>query len=230
MKIAFLDTKTMGDVPNLNIFKEFGEVKFYPLTSPADTLDRLKSIDIAITCKVVIDKPLMQLLPHLKLICVAATGTNNIDLSHAKENGIVVKNVSGYSTNSVAQATFSLILALLNHNSYFDNYVKSGEYAMNDMFTHIDKTVSELYGKQFGIIGLGNIGKRVAEIANAFGCKICYYSTSGKNKNNKYDRVELDHLLKISDIVSIHCPLNESTRNLISYEKLKLMKQDLQKH
>lgn len=224
MKIVFLDTKTMGEVPNLNIFEEFGEVRFYPLTSPAETLNRLKSADIAISCKVVINKQMMQFLPQLKLICVAATGMNNIDLSYAREAGIVVKNVSGYSTNSVAQATFSLILALLNHISYFDNYVKSGEYAANDMFTHIGRPVKELYGKKFGIIGLGNIGKRVAEIAKAFGCNIIYYSTSEKNDNKEYKRVNLDYLLSNSEFISIHAPLNEATRNLINYEKLMLMK------
>jgi lactate dehydrogenase-like 2-hydroxyacid dehydrogenase len=224
MKIVFLDTKTMGNVPNLNLLNEFGEVTLFPKTLPAEALERLADTEIAITCKVVFDKALMQKLPKLKLICVAATGMNNIDLDFACKAGIEVKNVANYSTNSVAQATFSLLLSLLNHTAYYDAYVKSGLYEKSDIFTHFDRNISELYGKQFGIIGLGSIGKRVAEIAEAFGCIVGYYSTSGKNKSLNYERMELEQLLLESDIVSIHAPLNDNTENLLNYEKIKLMK------
>lgn len=224
MKIVFLDTKTMGEVPNLEILKKLGDIIYYPITHPTETLNRLKEAYIAITCKVDIDKPLMEKLPVLKLICIAATGTNNIDLEFARIKGIQVKNVSGYSTNSVAQSTFSMILALLNHTAYFDNYVKSGNYSTNDTFTHIGRSIKELHGKNFGIIGLGSIGKKVAEIAEVFGCNIYYFSTSGKNKYHKYVQLTFEELLSISDIVSIHAPLNDATRNLVDYDKLRLMK------
>ncbi len=214
----------MGFVPNLDILNSLGEVTYYPVTAPAETIARLMDADIAITCKVVIDKPVIDKISSLKLICVAATGLNNIDWEYARQKGIEVKNVAAYSTNSVAQATFSLILALLNHIEYYDNYVKSGSYSSNDMFTHMGRTILELNGKEFGIIGLGTIGKRVAEIAKAFGCNIIYYSTSEKNDNKEYKRVNLDYLLSNSEFISIHAPLNEATRNLINYEKLMLMK------
>jgi lactate dehydrogenase-like 2-hydroxyacid dehydrogenase len=224
MKIVFLDTRTMGEVSNMDLISSLGEVLFYPVIKASETLERLQGAEIAITCKVIIDKPLMQKLPDLKLICIAATGTNNIDLEYAKKAGIAVKNVTDYSTNSVAQSVFALILALLNKTAYYDNYVRSGKYSENDMFTHIGKPVYELFGKKFGIIGLGAIGKRVAQIAEAFGCKICFYSTSGKNLNTRYEQLALDDLLISADIISIHCPLNEVTRNLIGYDKIKLMK------
>jgi lactate dehydrogenase-like 2-hydroxyacid dehydrogenase len=224
MKIVFLDTKTMGDVSNLNLIRSLGEVVFHPLTKPSETFEHLQGAEVAVTCKVVIDKPLMQKLPDLKLICIAATGTNNIDLEYAEKTGITVKNVTDYSTNSVAQSVFALILALLNKTAYYDNYVRSGQYSENDMFTHIGKPVYELFNKKFGIIGLGAIGKRVAEIAETFGCKVGYYSTSGKNVNSSYEQLSLDELLISSDIISIHCPLNEATRNMIGFEKIKLMK------
>lgn len=214
----------MGDVPNIGVFNTLGEFVSYDVTKPVQTVERLKDTEVAITCKVVIGKQEIDQLHHLKLICVAATGLNNIDSDYAREKGIEVKNVSAYSTNSVAQATFSMVLALLNHIQYFDIYVKSGGYAANDMFTHIGRQVTELNGKTFGIIGLGAIGKKVADIAKAFGCKVVYYSPSGKNQSAEYQIVEMNELLRISDVVSIHSPLNDLTRNLINYEKLSLMK------
>jgi glycerate dehydrogenase len=214
----------MGNTPNLKVFETLGEFTAYQVTSPPQTIERLKNADVAISCKVVIGKREMDQLPNLKLICVAATGTNNIDLDYAKSKGIEVKNVAAYSTNSVAQATFSMVLVLLNNVQYFDSYVKSGDYAANDMFTHIGRTVTELNGKTYGVIGLGAIGKKVAEIAKSFGCNIIYYSTSGKNNNSEYQQVTLEQLLKTSDVISIHCPLNDLTRNLITYERLSLMK------
>jgi lactate dehydrogenase-like 2-hydroxyacid dehydrogenase len=224
MKIVFLDTKTMGNVPNLNILDSLGEVTYYPTSFPQEIVTRLDNADIVITCKTIIDKPVIDKIPSLKLICVAATGLNNIDWEYARQKGIEVKNVAEYSTGSVAQAAFSMILALLNHVEYYDDYVKSGSYALNDMFTHMGRTIVELNRKEFGIIGMGAIGKRVAQIAKAFGCNISYFSSSGKNDNHDYKRVELEQLLSQSDVISIHAPLTDSTRNLITYEKIKLMK------
>nr|WP_297889231.1 NAD(P)-dependent oxidoreductase [Sulfurihydrogenibium sp.] len=137
---------------------------------------------------------------------------------------MAVTNVAGYSTNSVVQHTFGMLFYLLEHLRYYDEYVKSGGYAKSPIFTHIGKPFWEIYGKTWGIIGLGTIGKKVAQIAESFGCDVIYYSTSGKNTAQKYPHKALDELLSISDIVSIHAPLNEYTKNLITYEKLKLMK------
>lgn len=225
MKLAILDALTLGEDVNLDTFKDFGYLEIYPITkTKEETVERVKDKHIIITNKVVIDKEVMDNAPYLKLICVAATGYNNIDINYAKQKGIAVTNVAGYSTNSVVQHTFGMLFYLLEHLRYYDEYVKSGEYTKSPIFTHIGKPFWEIYGKTWGIIGLGTIGKKVAQIAESFGCDVIYYSTSGKNTAQKYPHKALDELLSISDIVSIHAPLNEYTKNLITYEKLKLMK------
>lgn len=223
-KIVLLDAKTLGQVPNLTELSKFGEVKSYETTLPNEAAERIADAKIIITNKVIIDREVMGLCPKLKLICISATGTNNVDLIAAEEKGIQVKNAIGYSSNSVAQHTFASILQLYNQITYYDNYVKNGQYAQSDSFTHIGPQIRELNNKTFGIIGLGNIGKTVATIASGFGAKVCYYSTSGKNKNKKYTQLTLDEILKSSDIISIHAPLNEQTRNLISKKQFALMK------
>jgi len=224
MKIVLLDKSTLGNVSNLSKLEHFGELKCYDTTYPEETIQRTKQADIIITNKVVIDKKVLDASPKLKLICIAATGMNNVDLEHAAAKGIQVKNVSGYSTFSVTQFTFSMILFLLNDIPYYDNYVKSGQYEQSPIFTHHGREYRELSGKTFGIIGMGTIGQSVAKVADAFGCKVIYYSTSGKNKNQPFTNVSLETLLKDSDIVSIHAPLNDATFNLINLNRLKLMK------
>ncbi len=224
MNICILDAKTLGDDVDLSIFNKFGNVAVYKTTAPDETLERVKDMDIVISNKVLMNEKSLANADRLKLICIAATGTNNVDLEYTKSRGIAVTNVSGYSTNSVVQHTFAMLFYLLEQLSYYDSFVKSGEYAKNDIFTNISRPFWEIKGKTWGIIGLGTIGKAVASIASTFGCKVIYYSTSGRNNSPDYPQVELDELLKTSDIVSIHAPLNDKTRNLITYEKLKLMK------
>lgn len=224
MKLVFLDTKTVGEVPNLKELEELGNVKFYQTTSPGQTAERIKDADIVITNKVVLDKNLIEGAENLKLICVAATGMNNIDRKAAEEAGIPVKNVSGYSSNSVAQTTFAMILHLVQKIPQFDEFVKSGDYSRHDIFTNQEISYSEIHDKQFGIIGLGNIGGKVASIAEAFGADVVYNSTSGRNLDQPYPHKNLNELLKHSDFVSIHAPLNENTEGLIGYEELKSMK------
>lgn len=224
MNIVFLDTKTMGSVSNLYLLKKLGNFTSYPISRYEDVPERLKDADVLITCKVNIDKKVIDSCPKLRLICVSATGTNNIDVSYAREKGIQVKNVANYSTESVAQSTLGMILSLVNQLNYYDRYVKTGGYVKSDMFTHYGPSFNELNGKRAGIIGLGNIGKRVARLLECFGMEIVYYSTSGKNNNNDYMRVELDELLLTSDIVSIHAPLNENTKHLLTLPLFHLMK------
>ena len=224
MKIVFLDTLPLGSVSNLGELKKIGAVDLYEFTPPDKVVERVKDADVIITNKVRIDKKIMDQADRLKLICLSATGTDNIDVDHATRKGIEVKNVKGYSTHSVAQTTFSLIMYLLSRPAYYDQYVKSNAYSISPVFNHIGPEFWELNGKTFGIIGLGAIGKKVAEIAQAFGSKIIYYSTSGKNLENPYPQVSLNDLLKMSDIVSIHAPLNENTHNLIRMDELRLMK------
>jgi lactate dehydrogenase-like 2-hydroxyacid dehydrogenase len=224
MKIVLLDAKTLGDVPNLQLLEQFGEFKSYETSTYDQTIERIAEADIVITNKALIDKEILQHAPKLKLICVSATGTNNIDKAAAAERGIPVKNVVDYSSKSVAQLTFALVLELINKVSYFDNYVKQGEYSKSDIFTYLGKSFWEISGKRYGIIGLGNIGRQVATIAEAFGAEVVYYSTSGRNNNQPYQQLDLKEFLNTSDIISIHAPLNEQTQNLINYERLSKMK------
>lgn len=224
MNIVFLDTKTMGEVPTLKNLEKLGNYTSYPITLPHERKERVVSADVIITCKVIIDKELIDSCPHLKLICVAATGMNNVDVEYAQSKGITVKNVAGYSTESVAQLTITMVLALLSRIAYYDQFVKSGEYSRSDMFTHYGPSFFELKGKTLGIIGLGNIGSRVAEIFSAFGMDIVYHSVSGTNMSSKYKHLKLNNLLSVCDIITIHCPLTPLTKNLINKQNISLLK------
>ncbi len=224
MKICILDAKTLGEDVDLSVFKQFGSVEIYAETKPYEVIERINDVDIVITNKVVLKEETLNHAQKLKLICVAATGTNNIDLDYAAKKQIAVTNVAGYSTMSVLQHTFAMLFYLMESLPYYDKYVKSGEYAKSSIFTHHGRPFHELSGKTWGIIGLGAIGKTVANAAEAFGCRVVYYSTSGKNNNTQYERVELDSLLEESDIVSIHAPLNNETKGLIDYTRMGLMK------
>jgi len=224
MNIVFLDKRTVGDVANLNLLYKLGDLTVYDTTAPEQVIERAGEKEVIITNKVRISKEILDALPALKLICVAATGMNNIDTDYALRKGIAVKNVVAYSTDSVAQVTFAMLLSLLNRIEYYDSYVRSGAYAKSDLFTHHGPVFWELAGKRMGIIGLGNIGRRVARIAEGFGMEVVFYSTTGRNNNIHYKRFDLKTLLKTSDVVSIHAPLNEATGNLITWDKLKLMR------
>lgn len=219
MKIVLLDALTFGET-DLSGFNKLGEVEVYQTTSPIQVQERILNSEVIVTNKVVISDELMAQTPALKLICVAATGMNNIDLDAAKSRGIAVKNVAGYSTDSVIQHTFSLLFFLLGHSRYYDEYVKSGSYSRSPIFTDVSKPFFEIKGKKWGIIGLGEIGRGVANIAKAFGADVSYYSTSGVNTSDDFKRQNLDELLKSCDIISIHSPLNEQTNNLLDYDEL----------
>jgi glycerate dehydrogenase len=223
MKIAFLDAATMGNV-SFEPFESLGEFVRYESSTPEQARERVKDLDVLLINKVLVDKELIDSAPNLKLICIAATGVNNIDVEYAASKGIPVRNAVGYSTDSVVQSTFMHILSLVGGAPYFDQSVKSGSYSRSGMFTDPNWNWWELSGKTIGIIGLGNIGRKVARIAEAFGMKVCYFSTSGTGHCKDYPCLELDELLKVSDIVSIHAPLNDRTKNLIGKEQLALMK------
>ncbi len=224
MKIVFLDEATVGNISALSQIKALGDYVAYDFT-PADMcIERIKDAEVVITNKVVISREVMDNAPELKLICVAATGMNNIDLEAAAEKRIEVKNVAGYSTESVVQITFSLLMELLSHTSHFNDYIHNGEYSKSQSFTSLAKPFRELSGMRYGIIGLGAIGRRVAEVATAFGADVSYYSTSGQNNTSDYYNTSLEELLRVSDIISIHSPLNDKTRGLIDKQRLNLMK------
>ena len=224
MKIVCLDAATLGSDVNLDVFGQFGEFVSFETTAAAERIERLKGADVVITNKVVIDKETMD-ASNLKLICISATGMNNVDLAYAAAKGIAVKNVAGYSTASVVQHTFACLFALTNRIKFYDNYAQSGEWAKSEIFTNLDRSIGEIAGKSFGVIGLGEIGRGVARIAAAFGANVSYYSTSGANANVKFKRQNLGELLGGCDIVSIHAPLNEKTRNLIGEWELNLLKE-----
>lgn len=224
MKIVFLDVKTIGEDIDLSGFERFGEVVKYGFSSPEESRERTKDADVVILNKVQINEQTIGDAKHLKLVCVTATGTNNLDKEYLAKRGIEWRNVAGYSTESVAQHTFGLLFYLLEKLAYYDEYVKSERYVDDTVFTHFEKVFHELSGKTWGIIGLGNIGRRVADIAKMFGCRVIYYSTSGKNNQPDYDRVDFDTLLAESDIVSVHAPLTAETQGLMNKEAFAKMK------
>lgn len=223
--LIVLDAATIGENSIFDSFKTFGELHVYATTNAEERLSHIGNASIVITNKVIIDKQIMDACPNLRLICIMATGMNNVDLTYAKEKGIVVKNVAGYSTESVVQHTFAILLSLLQHTTYYSEFVASKQYSQQKLFTHIGPGYLELSGRTWGIIGLGTIGRRVAEVASAFGCNVIYYSTSGINHTTDYQEVTLQELLQKSDIISIHSPLNEQTKGLISLHQLQMMKQ-----
>lgn len=223
MRTVFLDRETLGDV-SLEPIEKLGELVTYQRTKPEETVERLKGADVVITNKVLITEEILEEAKSLKLICVAATGVNNIDLKAAERRGIPVRNVAAYSTDSVVQTTFAHILSLFSGIEHFDAYVKDGSYSRSGIFTETSTTFRELSGKTIGIIGMGAIGSGVAKVAKAFGMKVIYYSTSGTSHNTQYPSVSLDELLAEADIISIHCPLDERTRGLIGSAELNKMK------
>jgi len=223
MKIILLDTLTFGE-SDLSGFNALGEVSRHETTSSEQTLERIKDANVIVTNKVVITAEMMSQCPDLKLICVAATGMNNVDLDAAAAKNISVKNVAGYSTDSVIQHTFSMLFYLMAHSRYYDEYVKDGSWQRSEIFTHVGQPFFELKGKKWGIIGLGEIGRGVAKIATAFGADVSYYSTSGKNDNAEYKRETISNILEQSDVISIHAPLNADTQDLIAHSELLMMK------
>lgn len=224
MKIVFLDAKTIGEDIDLSAFDALGEVVKYDFSTTEETAERVADADVIVLNKVEVNEASIGTAKKLKLVCVTATGTNNLDKDYLNKRGIAWRNVAGYSTETVAQHTFALLFYLYEKLRYYDDYVKEERYVGDKMFTHFDNVFHEIAGKTWGIIGLGNIGRRVADIAKVFGCRVIYYSTSGKNQQKDYERVEFDTLLRESDIVSVHAPLTADTEHLMNREAFAKMK------
>ena len=224
LKIVFLDAKTIGEDIDLSGYEKLGEVVKYDFSTPEEARERTKDADVIILNKVVINEASIGEADHLKLVCVTATGTNNLDKGYLDKRGVAWCNVAGYSTETVAQHTFALLFYLLEHLNYYDQYVKAERYVNDTMFTHFAEVFHELNGMTWGVIGLGAIGRRVADIAKMFGCRVVYYSTSGKHDQPGYERVTFDTLLRESDIVSVHAPLDENTKDLMNKEAFDKMK------
>ncbi len=224
MKIVVLERNSVGTDVSVDSISEYGEVTSYPNTTLENVAERVKDAEIIVANKAPLKEETLKGAPDVKLICEFATGYDNVDLAYCRSRGIKVANVVNYSTDAVAQHTFALCLYILEKLHHYDNYVKSGEYAAQDRFSNFDIPYTELAGKTWGIIGMGNIGRKVAKIAEAFGCKVIFYSVTGKSSCSEYERVDFDTLLAESDFLSLHCPLSDITRNLINLDALKKMK------
>ncbi len=224
MKIAALEIMNVGSDIDLSEFEQLGDFVSYPITSPEEIGIRAAGAEVLIINKLPIKEETIGSLDALKLVCVTATGYDNVDVAYCNSRGIKVCNAVGYSTASVVQHTFAALFYVYEKLRYYDDYVKEGRYCDSPIFTHFEELFNELEGKTYGIVGLGNIGRKVAGVAEAFGCKIIYYSTSGSHDDPGYKRVSWDEFLESSDIISIHAPLNDRTRGLFNAEAFDKMK------
>lgn len=226
MNVVFLDVKTIGEDISLSAFDTFGKVIRYPFTFPDEVPERVANADVIIVNKIPVNESTIGGAENLKLVCVTATGTDNLDKGYLNSRGIAWRNVAGYSTESVAQHTFAMLFYLLEKLRYYDDYVKQDRYTNDTVFTHFEEVFCELCNKTWGIIGLGNIGRRVADIAGAFGAKVIYSSPSGQPPQDGYHQVSLNTLYSLSDIISVHAPLNKYTQNLIDRNAFSDMKRN----
>lgn len=224
MKLVVLERNSVGTDVDVSCFEQFGEVEYYPNTVAENTAERVKDADVVIANKAPMNESTLKDALNVKLICLFATGYDSVDLAYCRSRGIKVANVVNYSTAAVVQHTLLLALALEEKLVHYDNYVKSGEYGAQDRFSNFDRVFGEIEGKTWGIVGMGNIGRRVAQVVQTLGCKVIFYSASGKSSCTEYERVEFDELLAQSDILSLHCPLSDRTRGLIDREAFAKMK------
>lgn len=224
MKLVVLERNSVGTDIDVSCFEKFGEVVYYPNTVADNTAERVKDADIIIANKAPLNEITLKNAPNVKLICLFATGFDNVDTAYCKSRQIKVANVINYCTPAVAQHTLLLALLLAEKIAFYDDYVKSGAYSAQDRFSNFDRPFRDLEGKTWGIVGMGTIGRKVASLAQAFGCKVIFYSASGNSTCTEYERVDFGTLLKESDILSLHCPLTDRTRGLINKEAFAQMK------
>ena len=224
MKIVMLEKTSLGDDVNISALEQLGELVVYDTSTEEETRERVAQADVILVNKVPMNARTLEKAAHAKLLCVTATGTNIVDMDYCRSRNLPVTNVDGYSTDSVAQHTFALLFYVLEKLNWYDAYVKSGAYSRSGMFCCLDEKFFQLKGKTWGIIGLGTIGREVARIAEAFGCRILCYSATGRKYDTPYEQVDLETLLGESDVVSIHAPLNPATENLMTKEKFAMMK------
>lgn len=225
MKIVVLERNSVGTDIDVSCYQELGDVTYYENTVTAEEVrERVKDAEVIVANKAPMNEASLKDAPYVKLICVFATGYDNCDLQYCSQRGISVCNVAAYCSGMVAQHTILLALALSQKLVHYDNYVKSGEYSVQSRFSNFDIPFYELEGKTWGIVGMGNIGSRVAKIASAFGCRVIYHSLTGSKKETNYEQVDKETLLAQSDFLSLHCPLTDLSRNFIDAKALKQMK------
>ena len=225
MKISILERDSLGIDVDMSEIDKLGEVTVYPATTVENAVEHIGDADILIANKLPLNENTLKEAKNLKFVAQTATGTNNVDFNYTNSRGIKVANVPSYSTDSVAQHTFALLLYLVEKMRFFDDYVKNGTYSRSNCFSCLEMIYPEIAGKTWGIIGMGAIGQKVAQIATVFGCKVICYSASGRTYDMPYEQVDFDTLLSSSDIVSVHAPLNEHTKDLINYEAFVKMKE-----
>ena len=223
MKIVFLDAATMGDA-DMSCIASLGEFVCYPSSTAEQARERVADADVAILNKVLVNREFLDAAPRLRLVCEAGTGINNINTELCAQRGVLVRNVAGYSTDSVAQTAWMHILNLAGLAFHYNAYARDGRYSSGSIHVDAGHPFTELAGKTLGIVGMGAIGRKVATIAEAFGMKVIYYSTTGTGHCKDYPSVSLDDLLRNSDVVSIHAPYNKQTAGLINYDGLCKMK------
>ena len=225
MKIVILERNSVGTDVEVSCFEKFGEVICYDNTVERHVAERIGDADIIIGNKAPLNESTLKDAANVKLICLFSTGYDCVDIDYCRGRNIKVANVVDYCTDAVSQHTFAMLFYLLEHLRHYDDYVKNGTYGAQDRFSNFDLPFVELKDKIWGIVGMGHIGRKVAGIAQAFGCHVIFYSASGKSSCTEYERVDLDTLLRTSDFLSLHCPLSERTRGLIDKNALQKMKQ-----
>lgn len=223
MKISFLDAKTLGDDVTFDLFSEIGETVLYPGTMPFEVEDHIADSDVVIVNKIKLNESNLKNARNLKLICLAATGYDNIDLDYCKKRGIGVCNVVGYSTHSVAQVTLSMALSLATHLPEYSDYVRTGAYTKSGVANRLIPVYHELCGKIWGVVGLGNIGKQVARVAESIGCRVIGYK---RTPDSDYPCCSLEELCEQADIISVHLPLTSETKGIISRDLIATMKKN----
>ncbi len=226
MKIVVLDKKTLGDDIDLDMMKSLGECEIYQNILDEKIASALENADVCVTNKKILGEHNLDNCKKLKLICLTATGYNNVDIEYCKKRDIKVRNVPSYCTESVCQHTFALLFSLLESLCYYDAFVKSGEYTKSKLANHLAKPFYEINKKVWGIIGMGSIGREVARVAKSFGARVIYASVSGAKREEDFERCDIDTLFKTADIISIHSPLTEKSENLVNADKIKLMKKE----
>ncbi|MBQ6998602.1 MAG: hydroxyacid dehydrogenase [Clostridia bacterium] len=224
MKIVVLDAQTLGADLSLKPLEELGECTIYKSSAPDEVANRIADCEVVVLNKIKLNATNLYAAKNLKLICVAATGYDNIDVAYCKENGIAVCNVVGYSSHSVAQVTVATVLSLFTHIREYNGFVTSGEYTQSGVANKLSPVYHEIFGKTWGIIGFGNIGREVGNVAKALGCNLIVCK---RTPEDGYRCVDIDTLCKESDIITVHTPLNESTKHLINKERLSVMKKDV---
>jgi len=224
MKISVLDTSTLGADLDLSPLSELGEVQLFESTTKEETPAHCMEADVLILNKVKINETTLPDTGRVKLICLFATGYDNVDTAYCRKKGIGVCNVVGYSTNSVSQVCVAIVLSLANSLKSYTRHVTSGAYTASGIANHLVPPYNELFGKTWGIVGCGNIGSAVGKVAEALGCKVLANTRRG---NTEFENVDVDTLCKESDIITIHAPLSDETKGMIGKDKLSMMKKNV---